>query len=182
FAGEVLAAAKAKLTPQLAEVLDLETPVPTLTKSLNAVELSALYRDKGVPPHRFAYKELAAFVSSPSTLSAEGFKAIYPGIVIDPGIIGALFPVNGDTTYEELACIGLDPNAPDQLVGIIRLKGASGYSGGPCTHGSAEYVTFWGDFDGNGPYETCLGTASVTVYDVSAIPADGAYFAVRLPV
>src|SRR5256885_10008839 len=44
------------------------------------------------------------------------------------------------------------------------LKKASGFSGGPCTQGSREYVTFWGDFDGNGSFETCLGTASVQVY------------------
>ncbi len=136
-----------------------------------------------MPPHRFAYKELAAFATGPSLLSAEAFQALYPGVVIDPAIIGSLFTkTDGDTSYEELTCIGLDPNAPDQLVGIVKVKKSSGFSGAPCTHGSTEYVTFWGDFDGNGSFATCLGTASVQVYDIAGIPRDGVSFAVRLPV
>jgi hypothetical protein len=43
-------------------------------------------------------------------------------------------------------------------------------------------VTFWADFDGNGSLETCLGTASVRVYDLANIPPEGVYYAVRLPV
>jgi hypothetical protein len=42
-------------------------------------------------------------------------------------------------------------------------------------------VTFWADFDGNGSFETCLGTAGVRVYDV-AVPPGGIAYAVRLPV
>ena len=183
FPVEILEAAKAKLPPHFGEIVDLEAPIVAKTKSLGAVELATLYRDKGVPAHRFAFKELAAFVAGPTTLSAEAFKGLYPDIAIDPGVIGGLFaPTDGDTSYEELVCIGLDPNAPDQLVGIIRLKKGAGYSGGPCTDGSNEYVTFWGDFDDNGSFETCLGTASVRVYDLAAVPTDGVFFAVRLPV
>ena len=71
-----------------------------------------------MPAHRFAYKELSDFVSSPTTLSAEAFQSQYPNIAIDPGTIGALFPpTDGDTSFEELVCIGLDPNAPDQIPG-----------------------------------------------------------------
>ncbi|UUZ53064.1 hypothetical protein LP419_29360 [Massilia sp. H-1] len=32
-----------------------------------------------------------------------------------------LFPVDGSTRYEELECIGLNPNQ-DALVGVIRVK------------------------------------------------------------
>jgi len=73
------------------------------------------------------------------------------------------------------------PNHPDTLVGVIQVKKSSGYSGGPCTNGSIEYVTFWADFDSNGTFETCLGTASVRVYDLN-VPQEGVYYAVRLPV
>jgi hypothetical protein len=180
---EIFEASKVKLPSQFSDIVDLEAPIPAKTKVLGAVELSALYRDKGIPAHRFAYKELAAFVSGPTTLSAEAFQSLYPNIAIDPNIVGALFPTtDGDISFEELMCIGLDPNAPDQLVGVIKVKKSAGYSGGPCTNGSNEYVTFWGDFDGNGTFETCLGTASVRVYDLTAIPSDGVFFAVRLPV
>ncbi len=173
---------KIKLPPQLKDVIDFEAPIPTKTKSLGAVELASLYRNKGVPSHRFAFKELSSFISSKSTLSAEAFTKFLPGIELDPNIGSILFPpTDGDTSFEELKCIGLDPNSPDTLVGVIQVKKSSGYSGGPCTDGSKEYVTFWGDFDGDGTLETCLGTASVTAYDVS-VPAAGVFYAVRLPV
>jgi hypothetical protein len=172
-----------KLPPNLADVLDLETPIQTKKQSLGAVELARLYRGQDVPVHRFAFKELASFVSAQTTLSAEAFTSLLPGIKLDPGILDVLFPkTDGNTTFEELRCIGLDPNTPDTLVGVIQVKKASGYSGGPCTDGSREYVTFWADFDGNGSFETCLGTADVSVYDVSNTPPDGVYYAVRLPV
>src|SRR4030095_16630064 len=131
------------------------------------------YKGKGVPPHRFAFKELHAFTASASPLSAEAFAKLIPGVTLEPGIVDVLFPKSdGDTSFEELTCIGLDPNTPDTLVGVIQVKKISGYSGGPCTDGSLEYVTFWGDFDGNGSFETCLGTASVRVYDLSKIPPE----------
>ncbi|MBS0448998.1 MAG: hypothetical protein JSR59_24000 [Proteobacteria bacterium] len=172
-----------KLPPHLSDVVDLDAPIPTLQKTLTATQLASLYHDKGVPPHRYALQELTAFIAGPSTLSAEAFQAVHPGVVIDPKLIGALFPkTDGDTSYEELTCIGLDPNAPDQLVGIVRVKKSSGYSGNACTSGSAEYVTFWADFDGSGAYATCMGTASVRVYDLPSVPSGGVYFAVRLPV
>jgi len=115
--------AKVKLPPHLNEILDLDTPIPLKPKSLGPAELAVLYKDKGVPVHRFAHKELLAFVSKPTNLSAEAFLALNPGVSLDPGIIGVLFPpIDGDTSFEELKCIGLDPNAPDQLVGAMFKK------------------------------------------------------------
>jgi hypothetical protein len=180
---EIFEAAKLKMPPFLKDVLDLEAPLVTQAKSLGAAELALHYHGQGVPVHRLAYKEIASFVSAGSSLSAESFKALLPGIAIEPGIIDVLFPkTDGDTSYEELRCIGLDPNHPDTLVGVIQVKKSSGYSGGPCTAGSHEYVTFWGDFDGNGSFETCLGTGQVQVYDLSKLPTQGVYYAVRVPV
>src|SRR5581483_3371540 len=63
-----------------------------------------------------------------------------------------------------------------------QVKKPSGFSGGLCTNGSREYVTFWADFDGNGSFETCLGTADVQVYDFDKIKPEGIFYAVRLPV
>ena len=183
FPIEIFEFAKVKLPPLLKEVIDLGVPIPTKTKVFSAAELAVQYRDKGVPVHRFAFKEISAFVSAKTSLSAEAFAKLLPGMAIDPGIFDVLFPkTDGDVSYEELKCIGLDPNHPDTLVGVIHVKKSSGYSGGPCTDGSREYVTFWGDFDGNGSFEICLGTAEVRVYDLSNIPAQGVYYAVRLPV
>ena len=183
FPHDIFEVAKVKLPPQFDEIVALDTPIPTKTKALGPLELSALYKEKGVPVHRFAFKELAAFASAPTTLSAEAFLKLYPGVTVDPAILGSLFPkTDGDTSYEELKCIGLDPNSPDQLVGVIQIKKSAGYSGGPCSDGSREYVTFWADFDGDGTLETCLGTADVRVYDLTSIPPGGVHVAVRLPV
>lgn len=183
FAPEIFEVANVKLPPLLKEVIDLDAPIQTKAKVLSAAELAVQYRDKGVPVHRFAFKEMSAFVSAKTSLSAKSFAKLLPGIAIDPGIVDVLFPkTDGDISYEELKCIGLDPNHPDTLVGVIQVKKPCGYSGGPCTDGSREYVTFWADFDGNGSFETCLGTAQVRIYDLSNIPPQGVYYAVRLPV
>jgi hypothetical protein len=180
---DLLALAAAKLPPELHDLVDLEAPIPLKTKELALTELATLYERKPVPVHRFAFKELVAFATGPAAVSAEDFAKINPNVFIDPSVIGPLLhPTDGDTSFEELTCIGLDPNAPDTLAGVIHVKKSSGYSGGPCTLGSQEHVTFWGDFDGDGGFETCLGTASVRVYDIDDLPPDGVHYAVRLPV
>lgn len=180
---DILDLAKVELSPALKSAIDLSTPIPTKAKSLGAVELADLYKGKDIPVHRFAFKEIAGFIQGTTALNAEAFTAVLPGLQIKPDILDILFPqTDGNTSYEELTCIGLDPNQPDTLVGVIHVKKPSGYSGNPCSQGSTEYVTFWGDFNGNGIFETCLGTASVQVYDVTKIPDDGIHYAVRLPV
>jgi len=182
FPLELLEVAKVQLTPEIKDLIDLDAPVATKKKTLGAAELATLYRGKDVPVHRFAFKELAGFTTASVTLSAESWLKTLPGLEISPDIFDLLFPkTDGDISYEELKCVGLDPNMPDTLVGVIQVKKALGYSGGPCTDGSKEYVTFWGDFDGNGTFETCLGTANVSVYDV-VVPPEGVHYAVRLPV
>ena len=172
--------AKVKLPLELADVLDLEVQVPVKKKTLAATELAVLYKDKGVPAHRFAFKELMQFTTQPVALDP-AVTALGAGIKLDIGLIDALFPKDGDISYEELTCIGLDPNLPDTLVGVIKVKKSSGCSGGPCTDGSREFVTWWADFDGNGSFETCLGTSEVRVYDLT-VPSQGVHYAVRLPV
>ncbi len=165
----------------LTKFIDQHAELPLKPSAPGAAELAEAYKEHGVPVHRFAFKELTAFTSGQSMLSAEAFGALLPGIALNPDIITALLPQDGNTSFEELTCIGLDPNSPDTLVGVITVKKSAGYSGGPCTEGSREYVTFWADTDGNGSFETCLGTASVVVYDL-AVPPQGVHYAVRLPV
>lgn len=183
FPKEIFEIAKVELPQFIQETIDLDAPIQTKKKAFGASELAVQYQDKDVPVHRFAFKEISSFVSAKTNLSAEYFAEIFPGIEINPGIYDLLFPKeDGDTSYEELKCIGLDPNHPDTLVGVIQVKKSQGYSGGPCSNGSREFVTFWGDFDGSGSFNTCLGTAQVRVYDLPDIPAEGVYYAVHLPV
>jgi hypothetical protein len=54
-------------------------------------------------------------------------------------ILAQLEKTSGDTTLAELECLGLDSNT-DHVVGPLRVKGGSGFSGGPCTAGSTEYI------------------------------------------
>lgn len=175
--------AKIKLPKPFETILDLNQPLQTKQETLTATDLAVAYKGKDVPAHRFAFQELMAFASAQTSISAEAFEKTLPGIEINPNIFELLFPkTDGNTSYEELTCIGLDPNFPDTLVGIIKVKQSSGFSGGPCTSGSREYVTFWADFDGNGSFESYLGTANVRVYDLPTVPADGVHYAVRIPI
>jgi hypothetical protein len=184
--GDLLAEAKLKLPPNLQATVDLEQQVLLATpKELGAAELQVLYKDTGAEPHRFALAELQKLISQPAlsnALTTGGLKALLPDLNFDPNaIIDKLFPVQGDTRFEQLECIGLDTNQ-DTLVGVLRIKLPFGYSGNPCTAGSREYVTFWGDFDNSGAFASCLGTTSVNVYDIAKIPKDGLEYAVFLPV
>lgn len=183
---ELLQAAQATLPPALANTVDLAQPVPLAEPALlDAAALQVLYKGKDVPPHRYALAELQQLVSQPAlteALMAADFPGVLPGLGIDlAAVIGQLFPTDGNTSYEELECVGLNPNQ-DALVGVIRVKLPNGYSGGPCTAGSREYVSFWGDFDGNGSFETFLGTTSVNVHDYHPIPREGLEYSVFLPV
>lgn len=182
---DILQQAQIKLPPVLADILDLDSPVAVKPpQALSAPELAQLYKGKDVEPHRFALAELQQLVSAPvlvDELMAPGFGGVLAGTGINlADLADVLFPVDGSTRYEEIECIGLNPNQ-DALVGVIRVKLSSGYSGGLCTAGSREYVAFWADFDGNGSFETYLGTTSVRVHDINPVPAEGLEYSVALP-
>jgi hypothetical protein len=180
-----LADSKIELAPKYKKAVDLTQPIKAAPpKALSATELHTLYKDKKVPLHRFLFSELktaiAAQGTAPPQLAGAGSSLISindVNININD-IIGDLFGTDGDTTYEELDCVGLNPNL-DQLVGIIHLKLSSGYSGGPCTAGSTEYVAFWVDWGSGWTY---VGTSSVNVHDFSSIPPDGLEYSVFQPV
>jgi hypothetical protein len=177
---------KVHLPAAINEVVDLQQPAPSAApKALSALELQELYKGKGVEPHRFALAQLNKLIHQPAageSLMAAGFKGALTGLEINlQEIIAKLFPVNGDTRYEQLECIGFNQNQ-NVFSGVIRVKLPNGYSGGLCTAGSQEYVTFWADFDGSGNFATCLGTTSVNVHDVQNIPKGGLEYSVFLPV
>ncbi|MGH9430308.1 MAG: hypothetical protein ACRD3T_02065 [Terriglobia bacterium] len=183
---EFLTEAKLKVAPEYKNAIDLAQPIKAAEpKALSAEELHELYKGTNVPPHRFLFSKLqeatgslgvaltASQAPSPALL---GFKEISPAALA--ALIEALLNTGGDTTYEELDCVGLNPNT-SQLVGTINVKLSGGYSGGPCTAGSQEYVAFWVDWGSGWTY---AGTSSVTVHDFSSIPAGGLEYGVFLPV
>lgn len=182
---DLLEAAEVQLTPQLSQLID-PTQWVTLAKpkQLGVAELAKLYQGK-VEPHRFALPQVHKLLAQPGLSQAQivaGPAGLFGGLDIDlTDLFGKLDPTDGDTSYEKLECVGLD-NERDELVAVIRINKPSGYSGDPCSGGSTEYVTFWGDFNGNGTFETCLGTAQVQVYDVRSIPREGLEYSLQLPV
>ena len=183
---DLFKAANVKIADSLEQVLDLESPIEAKSpKALTAAELAAAYRGTDVEPHRFAYAELHQAIAKADhveMLMAKDYKSPLLDLGIDFNKIGdLLFPKDGSVFYEELECIGYD-TGQDALVGVIRVKKPNGYSGSPCTAGSVEYVTFWADLNGNGTFETCLGTASVRVHDFNDIPKEGLEYSVTLKV
>jgi hypothetical protein len=157
----------------------LAAPKP---KEMTPAELQAKYKDK-VPEHRFLYPLLAPLVANPDATTAAlapGSKGLFPELGVDIGkIIGTIQKTDGDTTFEQLKCIGLNANQ-STLVGVFTVKKPSGYSGNLCSPGSQEYVAFWLDW---GSGFTYAGTTSVAVHDLQNIPQpEGLQYAVELPV
>jgi len=182
---DVLEASKVKLPALLGKTVDLEQEVAAKPAALNLAELVDGYKGKGVEPHRLVLPALfkATFGQSPLGLGLSAVLDDLPPelaklLVID---IDKLFPKQGDTRYEELYCVGYNP-VEEKLVGVIKVKLSQGYSGGPCTQGSLEYVRFWADFDQDGVFETDLGLTAVRVHDIAPVPGGGLSYSAFLPV
>ena len=73
----------------------------------------------------------------------------------------------GNTTYEEVTCLGYNPDTLE-MQATFSIKQSFGYSGGLCTPGSQEYIRFYVDYhDGAGFIDQ--GSVAINVHD---IPAD----------
>jgi hypothetical protein len=96
-------------------------------------------------------------------------------------VITMLSKDKANVTFEELVCLGLN-TITDTIGAVVKIKRSLGYSGSLCDDGSKEYVAFWADWNNDGSFDEYLGTAFVTVHDLSTIPADGLYYGVQLSV
>lgn len=182
-----------EVKPSLAslQALDLEQTVATAeAKPLGFAQLQTLYKDKKVPEHRFLFPSLQkqttnAFTSigavNPSPPGVAPFATSpFADLKIDVAKIFELIDkTDGNTSFEELTCVGLDTNT-DTLVGVVSVKLSSGYSGPLCSAGSREYVAFWVDW-GDGAGWNHAGTTSVVVHDIANLPKGGLQYAVFLP-
>ncbi|MBV9443881.1 MAG: hypothetical protein JO217_14460 [Acidobacteriaceae bacterium] len=184
--GAALAELGIKPTDPVSQAIDLNQTVKTPTPGrLSVAQLQQLYEDKNIAPQRYALSALnEALETTPDVrLMAANFAGA-------SSLFGASFDVaaayaaienpNGDTSYERLNCIGFNENT-FALEGVLLIKQAYGYDGGPCTAGSTEYVTFWADLDFSGKYATCLGTTSVRVHDTANLPPGDLEYGVELP-
>lgn len=134
-----------------------------------------------VPPHRMVAAEASAALSgNVSPISLAKTSLTYKELDVSWGdLLDILDEGKGDTTYEELECLGLD-DAAAQLVATYRVKRPTGFSGPPCSAGSTEYVAFWADFDDD-CVSTYLGTVAVTAHDYITMPGTGLSYAAVLP-
>lgn len=134
-----------------------------------------------VPPHRMAAAEASAAISGiAKPVSLANTSLAYQKLDVNwAEIIEILDDGKGDTSYEELECLGLD-DAAGQLVATYRVKRPTGFSGPPCSAGSTEYVAFWADFDDDCVY-TYLGTVQVAAHDYITMPGTGLSYAAVLP-
>ena len=150
---------------------------------LTLMQKKELYKNKNVPAHRFAFQETHQLLkmSNPNALSPGGQSPLVdlglsPNELAD--LVAKFFPVDGDTSFEELRCVGLYPEI-DLLEGVLTVKASTGYSGPLCGKGSNEYVAFWIDFDDGSGFQY-MGTATVNVHDLSTIPDEDVQYAVFL--
>jgi len=92
----------------------------------------------------------------------------YYGNLSNLGIEGIPKPIDkkiGDTTYEELTCLGYNPDT-DILTAIVEIKQGAGYLGDICEGGSPEFVRFYLDY-GNGVWID-HGATSFEAHDFGA--------------
>lgn len=161
--------------------------------------LKEKYQGTDVPGHRFGFTQAQKLLDKPlsaallagmavkdrkrgsvKAIKAEALPAI--GEVADltlasdlAGIFGNLFKTKGNTTFEQLDCVGYNPETR-MLNGVITVKKNSGYSGDLCDPGSTEYVGFW-VYHGGAWHS--LGTAQVRVHDLAGVsPAKPVRYAV----
>lgn len=191
--GDIVKEVGFELPAKFLDLVDVEAPVAA-KKALEPVELAQHYKElkADVPMHRMLAPELEhiakvmqlnASVAQPAVL-ADSLASFVGSEILDQidvgSVIGTLIDLEGDTTYEELHCVGLHQDLSG-VAAVFDVKKSTGYSGGLCTDGSVEYVAFWADWDNSGSFDQYLGTTQVRVHD-EPIPAGGIQYAAFLPV
>jgi hypothetical protein len=180
---------KLKMPPLFEPVQNEPIPLPD-PPPLKLNELAKMYSGEevkklgAVESHRFGTLELndvlghGEFTDELLASKAQIWKAA--GLDLS-ATLGELQKTNGNTSYEQLQCLGLENTLPERLVATFRIKRPYGYSGNLCQAGSKEYVAFWADWD-----NTCkwsyVGTVAVDVHDIASIPKEGLCYSAILPV
>ena len=120
--------------------------------------------------------ELSKLRSNFQTLIAG--NANYFGHLSGATLPKAVQKIQGNTHYESLGCLGLQPQF-NLLKAVVYINQDSGYAGSLCSAGSQEYVRFYLSFD-DGVSWVDQGLTSLNVHDVKH---DGRLeYAVEMPV
>ena len=154
-----------------------------LSQPLTPLALHETYKATKVPQHRYLFAHLQEVLANPAALTDKlaqpGFE-VFQGIDVDISkLIGFVIDPQGNETYEQIGCVGLNEHTAE-LVATVDVKLSSGYSGSLCSGGSQEYVAFWVDWDDGGGLQY-VGTTSVNVHDITAIPKGGLAYSAVLP-
>jgi hypothetical protein len=171
---------------EVSKVIDPEGPVEFggVIGELTPLQLQEKYVQAKVPPHRFLFPHVQKVLGNPAVLpqllAQPGFQ-LFPGIekVDISKLIGFVIDPQGNETYEQIGCVGLNENTIE-LAATVDVKLSSGYSGDLCSPGSQEYVAFWVDWE-DGAGWNYVGTTSVNVHDISTLPKGGLSYSAVLP-
>lgn len=190
FWGDLIKELNIKEKLDILPQVDEEFKLPVVDKPLPPVEqFYKMYKGAGVEDHRTFYSsiipqlpQVAQLPTTAPVFDLDIVSKIGVNIAdITKVITNPIFEKdNANIDYEQLTCVGLN-TVSDMLGAVIKLKKSTGFSGNLCTAGSKEYVAFWADWNNDGTFDEYLGTASVTVHDISNIPKDGLYYNVALP-
>ncbi len=186
FFGDLVPLLPEKVLKTLPEKVLQEVPLPHPDPDpgplLPLAQLVEQYARADIPAHRLAFPHLMAVsanaASSPDAIVGSALIAKEAGIDLSE-VLKLVDDTSGNVSFEELECLGLDEGL-SSLVATFNVKQASGYSGGPCTAGSTEYVAFWADWDDDCEY-TYLGTVEVRAHDYD-VPDGGLCYAAIQPV
>lgn len=95
---------------------------------------------------------------------------------LKPVTLPCVYPLQFNTDYERLQCVGLYPEE-DILEAVIRITRTSGYGTDLCRYGTYEYVAFYIDW-GSGVYQHA-GTGRVKVHNIPREDGKWLYYAVQ---
>ena len=184
---DLLGAAKLEVSAEVKAIVGQQKIPAAPPQPVSYAHLLSSSGYKHVPHNRSLFPPVQKLIQSalPQTITSNSPLATVLNLDlnkygVDPAsLINSIGKVNGDTSYEQLNCIGLDPEPGiDNLTGVLTVKKASGYSGPPCSTGSTEYVAFWVDAGSGWQF---AGLTSVVVHDYAGIPAQGLTYSVIRP-
>jgi len=174
-----------KLVEETFSFFDPDTELAVTPKKLSLEDKISLYQGTKVGVDRFAHDEVEKLahlnsVALTSAISETPLAKLVATKQIDVLLKAFLSPGDGNTTYEELRCVGYRPE-DNTVTAVLTVKQGGGYSGRLCTNGSTEYVAFYFSPNNDGNFFH-LGTAGVQVHDLLAVPADGVQYSITMPV
>ncbi|MCU0433532.1 MAG: hypothetical protein MUC87_08770 [Bacteroidia bacterium] len=159
--------------PKLSSLLQ-HTSLLTDADGKENISLGTLLKayDKTVDHNRSAFSAVHKIVSQQSAIKMSSFKSLAAYKINTEAVLDFIKNSKFNTQFEELTCVALNREL-NELHGVIHVTRSSGYMGGLCTKGSREYIAFYMDFGSGWEF---MGTTSVSVHDIPAIPKDGLWY------